>query len=326
MVNAKFLKSYKTLCVFVLALIALGGSVRAMNAGLACPDWPLCFGDFIPDYHPQVYFEFLHRVLAGLVAIAIVVMNTVLIRNKSVHRSTKVLCWFTFVLLFAQVIMGGLTVLKLLQAFIVTGHLALGTGLFAVTCWIYQSIKPEEKKISGHIGEAMFNSQYTSMTIRENLPGWVKPFAIFLCAIAYAQILLGGLVASHYAALSCTEFPTCVGGVMVPTWSGPIGLHVIHRFGAYFVFSMVLLFWILAWFRLENKIIRDSANTLLALLFVQIGLGIANVLFFTPPLITVLHLTFGALILATAARLIFQVRLAPVSVRTEKWIAAHAEK
>jgi len=322
MVSTKFLKLYKVLCVFVLALIALGGSVRAMNAGLACPDWPLCFGDFIPDYHPQVYFEFLHRVLAGLVAIAIVIMNTILLRNREVPRSTKYLCWFTFVLLFAQVIMGGLTVLKLLQAFIVTGHLALGTGLFAVTCWIYQSIKPEvtgDEKVG-------FGAKYFSMTIRENLSVWVKPFAIFLCVIAYAQILLGGLVASHYAALSCTEFPTCVGGVMVPTWSGPIGLHVIHRFGAYFVFSMVLLFWILAWFHLENKIVRNSANTLLALLFVQIGLGIANVLFYTPPLITVLHLTFGALILATAARLIFQVRLAEISVRTEKWVAAHAEK
>lgn len=301
MINLKFIKAYKVLCFAVLALIALGGSVRAMNAGLACPDWPLCFGDVIPDYHPQVYFEFIHRALAGLVALAILGMNIVLIRNSQVAKSTKVLCWLTFVLLLVQIVMGGLTVLLQLHSKVVTLHLALGTGLFAATCWIYQSIKPT-------MGSQPIT--YSSMTIHESLPSWVKPFAIFIGLICYGQILLGGLVASHYAALVCTDFPTCQGGQYFPTFSGVVGLHVIHRLGAYFVFLMVLLFWIMAWFRQSNATVRNSANILFALLFAQIGIGIANVLFFTPPLITVLHLTVGTLILGVAVRLIFQVRVA----------------
>ncbi len=315
MVSAKFLKIYKILCVTVLALIALGGSVRAMNAGLACPDWPLCFGDVIPDYHPQVYFEFIHRVLAGLVAIAIVIMNTTLLRNKQVMKTTKVLCWMTFLLLVIQIVMGGLTVLLQLHSKVVTLHLALGTGLFAITCWIYQSIKPEAEKVQiGSQNSIAVGPKYLSQTIRENLAGWVKPFAIFLAVICYGQILLGGLVASHYAALVCTDFPLCQ-GQFIPTFNGIIGLHVIHRLGAYFVFSMVLLFWILAWFNQDNATVRNSANILLALLFTQIAVGIANVLFYTPPLITVLHLTVGTLILGVATRLVFQVRSAQKDLR-----------
>jgi heme A synthase len=36
----KFLRYYKYLIIEVLFLIALGGAVRTMDAGLACPDWP----------------------------------------------------------------------------------------------------------------------------------------------------------------------------------------------------------------------------------------------------------------------------------------------
>ena len=68
--DAKFIRVYGLLCAAIICLIALGAATRAMNAGLACPDWPLCFGDIIPDFHPQVYFEFIHRVLACLIALA----------------------------------------------------------------------------------------------------------------------------------------------------------------------------------------------------------------------------------------------------------------
>src|SRR5262249_890506 len=56
MVNRAFIWAYRLLLVLTTCLMALGGATRAMDAGLACPDWPLCFGHFVPDFHPQVYF------------------------------------------------------------------------------------------------------------------------------------------------------------------------------------------------------------------------------------------------------------------------------
>ena len=47
------------------ALIVLGALVRAHGAGLACPDWPLCFGELVPRFDLRIAFEWSHRAIAG---------------------------------------------------------------------------------------------------------------------------------------------------------------------------------------------------------------------------------------------------------------------
>ncbi len=295
MVDARFLKAYKYLIWTTLALIALGGGVRAMDAGLACPDWPLCFGAIIPDYHPQVYAEFLHRALAGLVAIATVSLNWFLIRSPKVSKGLKALCWFSLVLLMAQVVMGGLTVLLQLQAKIVTTHLALGTGFLATLLWIYFSVRPQ-------------GSTQERQTFAPSQG--LKIMSLVALAAVYGQILLGGLVASNYAAHVCPSFPLCH-GQWVPTLQGAIGLQVIHRLGAYTLTLIILALLVWVWRELRDKedpLSREFkawSRWLLVALLVQMGIGIANVLLFTPPLITVLHLTFGAVLLGLALRMVY---------------------
>ncbi|HKA15043.1 MAG TPA: COX15/CtaA family protein, partial [Myxococcota bacterium] len=51
------------------ALIVLGALVRAHGAGLACPDWPLCFGTVAPRMDVRVAFEYSHRALAGTITL-----------------------------------------------------------------------------------------------------------------------------------------------------------------------------------------------------------------------------------------------------------------
>ncbi|MCB0342187.1 MAG: heme A synthase [Pseudobdellovibrionaceae bacterium] len=287
MMSSSVQKAYKFLVLEVLFLIAFGGAVRAMNAGLACPDWPLCFGDFIPDYHPQVYFEFIHRVLAGVVAIAVFVLNIKVIKHPQIKKSIKFLAWLSFAIIIAQVIMGGLTVLLLLHAKVVTLHLALGTGLFACLLWIYMGISDKQEVGAAHRPEA-----------------GMKWFSYVMLALVYAQLLLGGLVASHYAALVCTEFPLCH-GQWFPTFSGVIGLQVIHRLGAYIVTVAALGFALAVARSRVHANARRWSVLLLGLILVQVGLGIANVLLKTPPLLTVLHLAVGTMILGATLRVVY---------------------
>lgn len=275
-------RAFGYLVASVFALVALGGSVRIMNAGLACPDWPLCFGNVIPDYHPQVYFEFIHRVVAGIVSIATISLMTILFRSKS-PRALKVLGAIALGWLATQVVFGGLTVLLQLHSKVVAGHLALGTGFFAILLWMYLILKGEP-----------------ALPVTSRVRWWSR----FLGVAVYGQIILGGLVASHFASLVCTDFPKCQ-GEWFPTFSGIIGLHLIHRLGAYTIAVLAIANFIVLRKSGVERLRRLGAGTM-AMVVTQIGIGIANVLLFTPPLIAVLHLATGTAILSMMVR---QIRL-----------------
>jgi heme a synthase len=277
-----FFRTFRVLLVMVFALISLGAAVRAMNAGLACPDWPLCFGDVIPDYHPQVYFEFIHRALAGLVALLSVTLLVVVLRKGSAQpKRVRGLCFFALGLLALQVIMGGLTVLLQLHEGVVAAHLSLGTGFFAVLVWIYFSLRLELP--DGALG---------------HIPGQGRWYSSGAILAVYLQIILGGFVASHYAALACTDFPLCL-GQWVPTLKGVVGLQVLHRFGAYSL-ALVLLCYVIYLRRSQtDPEVRKWSMILFSLLLTQIVIGIGNVLLHRPPIVTVLHLAVGTAILGT---------------------------
>src|SRR5690606_26341837 len=100
----------------------------------------------------------------------------------------------------------------------------------------------------------------------------VKWVSVALSAVVFTQIILGGLVASHYASLVCTDFPTCH-GQWFPTFRGIIGLHVIHRTFAYFVvaFGLFFFFWIRK--KTEDAGLRKAAAAFAILVLCQFGVG-----------------------------------------------------
>lgn len=303
--TTRFLKSYRVLVFSTLFLVALGGSVRAMNAGLACPDWPLCFGDIIPDFHPQVYFEFIHRVIAGLISIALVVLNIQVMRHPNISKGIKYACAFSWVLVLTQIIFGGLTVLLQLHDKVVATHLALGTGFFATLVWIYSRLQLDQVPVE----------KSKEPTFLSEIARYQAPALLVLIAV-YGQIILGGLVASNYAANVCPDFPYCH-GQFIPTLSGAIGLQVIHRLGAYTLFVIVSAFTFYVIKTARDQRVRRKALLVFGLLALQIFVGISNVLYQAPPLITVAHLAIGASLLGVMMRFYAQASFAAQSFRVD---------
>lgn len=275
-----YLAAFNGLVIFFFFLIALGGSVRIMKAGLACPDWPLCFGDLIPDFHPQVYFEFIHRVVAGCASLGTLWLSVILFRSRA-PRALKSLAGLVLLLLIFQIVFGGLTVLWLLKSGVVATHLMTGAGIFVTLLWIYLSLKPEATEGLG--------------------PSWLFWQSLFVFGAAYGQILLGGLVAANFASLVCIDFPTCH-GEWFPTFSGIIGLHVIHRLGAYALSAILLANWLIIRKVSPSTRLRKLSGILFLCVCGQVCLGIANVLFLTPPLIAVSHLALGVGLLSVTVR------------------------
>lgn len=114
------------------ATIVLGGTVRGMGAGLACPDWPLCNNSVIPNLgDPLVAVEYTHRLVAALTSLF--VLLTMVLSLLWFHSEMRLatLSFMTFAVLSAQVAFGALTITSALDWVVVTIHLALGTATLA---------------------------------------------------------------------------------------------------------------------------------------------------------------------------------------------------
>jgi len=118
--------------------IVLGGTVRGMGAGLACPDWPLCNGSVIPDLaDPTIAIEYAHRLVAALTSLFVLLtMIVALLWLRWEMRIVKALSAMTFYVLVAQVWFGALTITSSLDWVVVTVHLALGTATLALALMV----------------------------------------------------------------------------------------------------------------------------------------------------------------------------------------------
>ncbi len=291
--DLKFLKWHRWLCISTFELLVLGSAVRVLKAGLACPDWPLCFGAFIPDFHPQVYLEFIHRALAGLIGIGVLGLHGYLIWRRPRVSGVALFSWMSFLLLGLQINLGKLTVIWQLQPQVVTAHLGCGAALFATMVWIHYKMRGD-----------LFPADSVSQPVAARIPRATLWWGAALPLAIYAQVLLGGTVASNFAALVCTDFPYCH-GQFIPTLHGIIGLQIIHRLGAYALFLLVLSFFLWTNWRGLTGEIRKRSQQLMVLVAFQVVLGIANVVYLNPPIITVLHLATAMLMLAVALRILF---------------------
>ena len=103
-----------------------------MVAGLACPDWPLCFGEFVPTFDVKVGFEWGHRALAGSTSILFLLLSIACARNATTRGAVGRLILVSGGILSVQILLGALTVWQLLASWTVTSHLITGNA-FAVS-------------------------------------------------------------------------------------------------------------------------------------------------------------------------------------------------
>ena len=266
------------LVVAVIALIVIGGATRVMEAGLACPDWPLCYGSFLPgsQMNLQVFLEWFHRLDAFLVGIALLAQMFLTLAWRS--KISPWIPWVSFslvMLVLFQGALGALTVLQLLPSLVVTAHLALAltllAGVSALSQWLWSS---------------------------SNLlaPIWWRLLAGTSLLAVIVQCLLGGLMATQWSFELClTEGKLC-------EW---LNLHSNFAMFASFCLLLFVITSLLAggWPRSQWRWLLS----VLGLLVIQITLGMFSVRFgLSRPLLIVSHQLVAALLVALMSALTFR--------------------
>ncbi len=258
-------------------LAVFGALVRAHGAGLACPDWPLCFGVILPELDFGVFFEFGHRALAGTIGLVFLAAAIAVFRHAEARAVAGRLVLVTGMVLAVQIVLGGLTVLHLLASWTVTSHLIAGNTFCLLLLVVALRLRGFD---AGPV------------------PASVRWGVTLTGVVLFGQLTLGGLVASNYAGLACTTWPECFPGIWVPSWSGPAGLQVVHRLGAYSLGAVAVGTAITT----RGTGLARLGLLLGMLIVAQIGVGVANVLLHMPVEVTGLHSALAtALVLTTTA-------------------------
>lgn len=310
----------------VIVVVVLGAFTRLVDAGLGCPDWPTCYGHlWIPNEAHEIvaanekfsetpvetdktWPEQIHRIFAGTLGLLIAALAIFAIRNRELKDYPFRLPVFLVIVVVWQAIFGMWTVTLKLWPQIVTLHLF--GGFTTLTLLWLLTFRLDNRR--WQVGE----------TIAAKLVA-LKPLVIVTIVVVVAQILLGGWMSSNYAAVACgVEFPTChaewwppmdiAAGLNITQDIGPnylggqlesearTAIHMLHRVGA-IVASVVVIVLALRLFAVKLASASKVAWWLLAVLGLQIALGISNVIFAVPLAVAVLHNAVGALLLVSLA-------------------------
>ncbi|MBE9529245.1 MAG: heme A synthase [Proteobacteria bacterium] len=204
--------------LFTYLLMVMGTFVTSTGSGLACPDWPLCYGTVVPPLELSIWFEWSHRLLGGITSALILVSTLVVWRYyKGLPR---VFTSLMISLLAVGVLLGGITVLieaPMLSTFthiaIISSHLVIATLVLICLLFTLRYVLISKAKGTDSVADT-------------------KGYFRLLFGAVYLQVVLGIVVRYSGATLACPDVPLC-GGKIIPDMSSYlVALHFTHRVSA----------------------------------------------------------------------------------------------
>jgi len=319
--------------LYTFIVVVVGAYVRLSDAGLGCPDWPGCYGEATPHHarddianavaeqggtHGPVsmakaWKEMFHRYIAGGLGLLVLAIAVMAWSKRTALGQSPWLATGLVGLIVFQAALGMWTVTLLLKPVIVTLHLLGGLATLALLLWL--ALRQQAPWLA------------VAPADRERL----RPWALAALLIVIVQIALGGWVSTNYAALACIDFPTCHGewfpamdfrhGFQLVRELGMTAagqhlgydaltaIHWTHRIGAILTCLVVGLFAVKL---IASPGLARAGVILLAVLTLQVVLGISNVLLGLPLLVAAAHNAGAAILLMTVLVIKFAVSPDPV--------------
>jgi cytochrome c oxidase assembly protein subunit 15 len=273
-----WLHRYATLlAVCTLFLVVAGASVTSKEAGLSVPDWPLSYGQVMPQMTGGVFFEHGHRMVATAVGFMTIIL-AVWLAFAETRKWMKTLGFVALGAVIVQGLLGGLTVKLMLPPAVSISHACLAQLFFSTTVAI-----------------ALFTSKswIQGPEIVED-HGWpsLRSLAILTPVLVLAQIALGA--AFRHRAIGV--LPHVLFSMVVTLAVLFTATFVMHQFP-------------------NHRALNGAAKALLGVTFLQVMLGVAayytRLQAATNPLAmvltTVAHVATGGLTMASSVILSIQI-------------------
>lgn len=292
----EFKKVVMAATIATYLLILMGGLVRVSGAGLGCPDWPTCFGRWIPptsieqlpsDIDPEqfnfrlAWTEYINRLLGMIVGLLIAFAAILAIKQ---HRKTRSILYPSIaaaVLVAVEGWHGSQVVLSELKPIIVSAHMVLALIIVCLLTYVTHRVWMLDKAtLSG-----------PSLSVSS------QRFLIGLGVVAFVQVALGiqlreslEIIAAGFTGLTEQEWLARVGM--------PNHLHMTVGF-ILVLFTWFVMFRILRPTEAQTTIITRSAQGLMALTALQLMVGLSFIPLGRIPVLQLLHMWLPTLYIGT---------------------------
>jgi cytochrome c oxidase assembly protein subunit 15 len=297
---------------YTFLVLASGGLVTSHGVGMAVPDWPTTFGYNmflfpISRWTGGIFYEHSHRLLATWIGIFSLVL-AVWLWIVEPRKWVKILGAIAFAAVCVQGILGGLRVLK------VNADFGIFHGLLAQSILVLLAV----------LAVVTSRPFVAGRWSPPSATGGLRWLALALFGFVFVQLAVAATMRHAHAGLSIPDFPAAYGRILPdtspealaainaqraaavpaepPTTAGLIWLQMTHRFIAA---GILLLAVALAW-RARHTDTSRMTLLLLAMIAVQITLGICTIWFDKPADIATSHMALGALTLVVSALLAFR--------------------
>jgi heme A synthase len=275
--------------VWTLFLLYLGSVVHATESSLACPDWPTCFGTMVPEMTGGVFWEHLHRLVAGGLILFFLLATYLAWREGPRFGWVKGWTLVGITLLLIQAVLGGITVIYKLPDAISTSHLGLAFLFLALSTVLFTTTSSSWDKGIGPVRESR---------------SLLRSTATAAALLTFTQSLVGAAVRHTDAGMACPDIPLCLGQFLPPLDNGLVALHFGHRALGIVLFGIVLLVGHLAFWRGGTRRMRVLGASLAAVVTAQLLLGFYSVFFRLAVVPVSLHTLLAATLLTLCVALV----------------------
>lgn len=205
-----------------MALLLVGAQLQVLKTELVCPDWPLCYGEFLPQMMSPVFYESLHRFLAGLMGIGSIAWAI------SRYKEIKIKALLPLFLIILQSLLGWATFAYKLPTITTVLHL------------VFSLIFLSSIEATRHLD---FDE-----TLKPNWNPKLKDVVGFFLFLLLVQFILGGILRKSSLLASCEstmEFWECWRRQSSIPLAGSLSLMhrilgILTTLSGFFVFSYLM--------------------------------------------------------------------------------------
>jgi heme A synthase len=248
---------------WTLGLLLLGSVVHATESSLACPDWPTCFGTMFPEMTGGVFWEHLHRLVAGGLILIFAGATWITWRHTRPGSWLRVASVSGIGLLLVQAVFGGLTVIYRLPDAISTSHLAMAFSFLSLATVLAVATSPRRE---------------ARPPLSRDDARSLRVLATSAAALVFVQSVVGGVVRHTDAGMACPDVPMCLGEWVPPLSNSLVATQFLHRVLGVVVTLLVLGMVVRLLRRGTPDHLRRFGILAGVLVLAQMTLGIVSVL------------------------------------------------